>query len=103
MTPRPVPGVTPRDRAINLAGALAEAAVTQLALVSSQGWAALDVRHTDLPSLILQAATRPDAELLALDRPIRVVLTPRSLLVFTTDLLLADALLRAQSTDAPHA
>ncbi|MGD9693768.1 MAG: hypothetical protein AB7G17_06630 [Phycisphaerales bacterium] len=102
MTPIPVPGATPQNRAIALTGALAEAAVTQLALASAQGWVPLSVRHTDLPSLILEAASRPDAELLALERPIRVLLTTDALLVFTTDPHLADALLRAQSADAPH-
>lgn len=103
MTPFTIAAPQPKDRAILLAGALAEASVTNLALATPSGWITLQPRQTDLPSLILDAASRADAELVALDRPIRVVLRSDALLVFTTDPRLADALLRALSPDAPNA
>lgn len=103
MSPTPVPGTTIRERAIALAGVLAEAGVADLALASPEGWVRLTPRQTDLPALLAAAAERPEAELLALDRPIRVALTPSSFLAFTTDPGFADALTRAAAKDTPHA
>lgn len=103
MTPISVPGADAPQRAVSLAGALAEAAVTNLALASARGWTPLQARQTDLPSLLLEAATLPDAELLALDRPIRITLTTDAFLAFTTDAAFADALARAAASQHPHA
>ncbi len=103
MSQVPVPGPTTYEQAVNLAGALAEAGVAELALTSQAGWSKLAPRHTDLPAVLEAASKQPDAELLALDRPIRVVLTPNSFLAFTNDPAFADALSRANPPDQPHA
>jgi hypothetical protein len=48
-----VPGATPRERAIRLAGALAELGITQLILTKPDGARAqLTARHTDLPGIL---------------------------------------------------
>lgn len=76
-----------------LAGALAERGVTPLAISEGTGWRELSARETDLPGLIRAIASSGEsAELVALERMIRVEITPDGLRWFTTDGPLADAL-----------
>ena len=83
----------PASAAIALAGALAERAVPALALSEAGGWTDLRPRTTDLPGLIAEVWTTGEpAELVALDRALRVEIRPGGLDWFTTDGPLADAL-----------
>ena len=76
-----------------LAGALAERGIAPLALSEGTGWRELPARATDLPGLIREIASSGEsAELVALERVIRVEITPDGLRWFTTDGPLADAL-----------
>lgn len=76
-----------------LAGALAERGIAPLALSEGTGWTELPARKTDLPGLIAEVlASGESAELVALDRAIRVEIGSSGLHWFTTDGPLADAL-----------
>ncbi|TVQ62995.1 MAG: hypothetical protein EA379_04655 [Phycisphaerales bacterium] len=59
-------------RAVLLAGVLAECAVATVAIVDDDGWIEFQARETDLPGLIIEAVERGGADLLALDRPLRI-------------------------------
>ncbi len=83
----------PFPAACALAGALAERGVAALALSESGGWTTLSARITDLPGLVGSAWVAGEAaELVALDRSLRVEIGPDGLTWFTTDGPLADAL-----------
>ena len=59
-----------------IAGALAEMGVTRVGLVEADGgWRQFEARRTDLPGLIAAAAQRGAVEVMALDRPLRIVAT----------------------------
>lgn len=76
-----------------LAGALAERGIAPLAISEGTGWTELPARATDLPGLIREIVSSGEsAELVALDRAIRVEIAPDGLRWFTTDGPLADAL-----------
>ena len=65
-----------QERAAALSGALAECSVGALALVDHEGWVEFEPRTTDLPGVILEALERGGADLLALDRALRIELRP---------------------------
>lgn len=97
-----VPGDSPEERAVRLAGRLAELGVARLALADDAGWRELLPRDADLPGIILRAlgtsrpadATNPPTppELIGLDRPVSVTLSHGALRFVTTDAAIADAL-----------
>jgi hypothetical protein len=75
-----------------LAGCLAEQGISNLAILDARGWTRLQARETDLPGLILEAAERGGAEIIASDRPVRVEILADRLVWFTDPGPLADAL-----------
>lgn len=71
-----IKGVDPSERALALAGWLAEHGVGGLcALEEDGGWTPLTPRRTDLPRELLVRAETGPVELVATDRPLRVVFT----------------------------
>ncbi|MEC9373971.1 MAG: hypothetical protein VYC34_09010, partial [Planctomycetota bacterium] len=63
-----------RALAVMIAGALAEMGVSRVAIVESGGgWRQFEARRTDLPGVIAEALQRGEVEVLALDRPLRMV------------------------------
>jgi hypothetical protein len=69
-------GENPSERAIALAGWLAEHAVGGLCAIEDDGgWTPLVPRRTDLPHELLRRAEAGPVELVATDRPLRVVFT----------------------------
>lgn len=97
-----IPGDSPEERAVRLAGRLAELGVARLALADDAGWRELLPRGADLPGIILRAygPSRPGddgdpptpPELIGLDRPVSVTLSRGALRFVTTDATIADAL-----------
>jgi hypothetical protein len=71
-----VEGATPRERAANLAGMLAEAGVTRLRLRTAQGESELRARECDLPGLLVQVGS---ATILADTPPLRIEVRPDSI------------------------
>lgn len=74
-----------------VAGRLAELGCGALALVDGAGWRRLGPRETDLPGVIVGAASAGGGELVCLDRPLRIEIGPTDLRWCTTDPALADA------------
>lgn len=72
-----LPGASAHDRAVALAGAIAEMGVRRVALApgAAGGWVELGARDTDLPGALLAALARAGegegAEVFCLDRPLR--------------------------------
>ncbi len=82
-----------------LAGLLAEMGIADLAIADDQGWVRLAPRETDLPGVLMDVAPSGRAELMALDRSLRVEIRPDGLRWFTGPGPLADALLSISATD----
>ena len=85
--------------ATSLAGMLAEMGIADLVIADDQGWVRLAPRETDLPGLLVGVAPSGRAELMALDRSLRVEICPDGLRWFTGPGPLADALLSISATD----
>jgi hypothetical protein len=71
-----IDGDTTEDRAVNAAGWLAERGVTRIGIVGEGGgWTDFVARRTDLPGEIVRRLDGGLVELIALDRPLRVIVT----------------------------